>query len=275
MDEICAIISKTANWANCVERMLIPFASNCRFRIDTKKRPLLEFYLICGRHKIEISVGNKQKIVQPGEIMILNSHLGNSGISKSWNYWCVSLNIGGIPLFQDIESGPLLLTAQAKNTAKLINCYKLVINNRRQLGPFCEIKTKIAILSLLTAFWENVANETLGGYTYSAPIEKALEKMHSDYFRSNLDLAQLAAASHCSIDHFGRIFKEEVGITPMKYLVQKRITYACELIDRGHLSMKEIAFQVGLPDPQHFSRLFHILTGMSPREYRNRAQKTP
>jgi AraC-like DNA-binding protein len=270
MDKFCEIIINTSNWLSCLEKVPVCFACNCRFRINTRVNPYLEFYLICGSHKVEINVGNKRKIVSPGEIIILNAHLGNSGTSKSWNYWCISLDVGGVPLFRDIENKGLLLTMQTQNKSKLINCYKSIVRERWQPGMFYEIRTKIAVLKLLTTFLENAPKGAHNFNRYSTPIEKAIEKIYTEYSQPNLELSQLAAVANLPINSFGRRFKEEVGSTPMKYLTKKRITYACELIDRGHLSIKEVAFKVGLSDPLYFSRVFRALTGTSPRQYKKR-----
>jgi AraC-like DNA-binding protein len=73
---------------------------------------------------------------------------------------------------------------------------------------------------------------------------------------------------HLSESHFGRLFRDETGVAPMKFLRDLRIARACELLRRTHLHVAEIAYDVGYSDPAYFSRLFHRQTGTSPRAYR-------
>jgi AraC family transcriptional regulator len=128
---------------------------------------------------------------------------------------------------------------------------------------------KAAVLSFLATLWENVAPRSSGFHTYSPPIEKCLERIHIHYADKFLRLDHLAAAANLSPDHFGRLFKHELGTSPVRYLAQYRITRARELIQRGNLSVKEVASEVGFRDPLHFSRVFSTLTGTSPTQFKN------
>ena len=59
-----------------------------------------------------------------------------------------------------------------------------------------------------------------------------------------------------------------MGVTPMGDLRRARIARARELLDRTQLNVEEVGRAVGLPAPSHFSRLFRLSEGQSPRAYR-------
>ena len=53
-----------------------------------------------------------------------------------------------------------------------------------------------------------------------------------------------------------------------------RINEAKHLLSlKKELSVKEVGEAVGYPDPFYFSRIFKQLTGLAPKEYRNRLQQ--
>lgn len=92
------------------------------------------------------------------------------------------------------------------------------------------------------------------------------------YIRKHLneaiELEKLAEISCLSKDHFIRLFKKELGTTPLQYINQKKIEKAQLLLITEELAVKEIAFQLAFEDYSYFNRLFKKITGVTPQEYR-------
>lgn len=80
------------------------------------------------------------------------------------------------------------------------------------------------------------------------------------YIRKHLneaiELEKLAEISCLSKDHFIRLFKKELGTTPLQYINQKKIEKAQLLLITEELAVKEIAFQLAFDDYSYFNRLF-------------------
>lgn len=57
-------------------------------------------------------------------------------------------------------------------------------------------------------------------------------------------------------------------MTPQQYLNTLRSNSARDLLRRSNLSISEVAWQLGLQDASHFSRLFRRFNGMTPGQYR-------
>lgn len=84
------------------------------------------------------------------------------------------------------------------------------------------------------------------------------------------DFAEIAKEYHLSESHFRRLFTDEMGIAPWKYVLNCRIHYACQLLDSTALLIKEIALECGFSSAFNFSRQFHKIMKVSPEEYRKR-----
>lgn len=83
-----------------------------------------------------------------------------------------------------------------------------------------------------------------------------------------IDLASLAGIAGVSVFHFVRQFKQSVGQTPHAYIVERRIERARSMLARTDFPLAEIALAAGFADQAHFARLFHRMTGSTPREFR-------
>jgi AraC-like DNA-binding protein len=92
--------------------------------------------------------------------------------------------------------------------------------------------------------------------------------MMRDDVRGELSLAELAQSVNLSVWRLCHIFKLDVGMPPIRYLRQLRMERAKDLLESSFLSVKEIAYQVGLNDESHFVRAFKSTYGASPALYR-------
>ena len=78
-------------------------------------------------------------------------------------------------------------------------------------------------------------------------------------------------ANNCGLNrsYFGKIFREEFGITPQHFLINYRMVKACELLLHTEKTISEISEMVGYPNQLHFSRAFKNEYGLSPRSWRS------
>jgi AraC-like DNA-binding protein len=99
-------------------------------------------------------------------------------------------------------------------------------------------------------------------------VEKIIQLMREDV-RGELCLSELAQSVNLSVWRLCHIFKSDVGMPPMRYLRLLRMERAKCLLESSFLSVKEIAYRVGLNDESHFVRDFKSTYGSSPALYRS------
>jgi AraC-like DNA-binding protein len=90
----------------------------------------------------------------------------------------------------------------------------------------------------------------------------------NEHLDRTLRMKTLAELANLSTAHFTAVFRDVMGASPRDYLLFLRMHRARLLLSETDLSIKEIAFRVGYPDPFHFSRVFKAFTSRSPRAYR-------
>ena len=82
-------------------------------------------------------------------------------------------------------------------------------------------------------------------------------------------LCRDAGFSHA---HLLRLFKKEYGKTISRYVIEKRLALACELLRERDLSVRSVALSCGFADEVHFSKTFRAHLGMTAGKYRKSAQ---
>jgi AraC family transcriptional regulator len=84
----------------------------------------------------------------------------------------------------------------------------------------------------------------------------------------NVSLDDLASEACLSPFHFSRLFRRATGLAPHRYLTERRIRHAQQMILAGQASLAEVALDTGFGSQANFSRVFRKATGVSPGAYR-------
>jgi AraC-like DNA-binding protein len=105
------------------------------------------------------------------------------------------------------------------------------------------------------------------GHAEKAHVEKALSLMQKQV-RENLRVEDIAWKLGLSTEHFIRIFRNQVRMTPGQYFTRLKVEGASGLLMSSDKSVGEISDWFGFENQFHFSRIFRKCTGMSPLEYR-------
>ena len=106
-----------------------------------------------------------------------------------------------------------------------------------------------------------------------------IKPSHSDIaleMRNFLDLQitqkfsinELAGKVSKSPSHTIRVFKEEFGVTPYAYVLNKKIEYAKQLLINTNLPIKQIAYDLKFADDYYFSNIFKQKTKVTPGKFR-------
>ncbi|MEU1707457.1 helix-turn-helix domain-containing protein [Streptomyces sp. NPDC005706] len=88
-----------------------------------------------------------------------------------------------------------------------------------------------------------------------------------------LTLAELAQHARMSLRTFARRFRDEVGISPGRWLIQQRVVRARHLLESSDLPVDRIAAEVGFATGASLRQHLHASIGVSPQAYRRTFQK--
>lgn len=89
------------------------------------------------------------------------------------------------------------------------------------------------------------------------------------------DISVEDIAEYCGLNrsYLGKLFRDATGMTTQEYLIRHRMSIACSYLERAAAPIATIARSVGYPNQLHFSRAFHKVFGIPPREWQKRNRK--
>lgn len=93
----------------------------------------------------------------------------------------------------------------------------------------------------------------------------------SNILSPELDVQLIADHLHYSRSYVMTTFRREIGMSVHEYILNKKIEYACELLETH--SITETAFLLNFSSSQHFSRVFKSHTQMTPHAYKRSRSK--
>lgn len=92
----------------------------------------------------------------------------------------------------------------------------------------------------------------------------------NENYASDITLKELTEQFHISSDYISHKFKETYGISPINYVIDRRISEAKWMLINTSDSLISISSQVGYDNTTHFAKLFLKRVGYPPLEYRKR-----
>ncbi len=104
-------------------------------------------------------------------------------------------------------------------------------------------------------------------------INIAVKVLEDKFHKKNFNVDEWSNLLHISRATLYRQFERSFNITPKKYLAQRRVEKACELLKTTDLPIKTVAFSVGFDDQLSFSKFFKSNIGNSPKDYRETHKK--
>ena len=101
------------------------------------------------------------------------------------------------------------------------------------------------------------------------PKECASAKRYLDAnYAQPITLDSLADATHINKFYLSHTFSKYLGMSPITYLIQRRLQISKDLLTQTDYSIAEIAASTGFASQSYFSQIFKKFTGISPNQYR-------
>ncbi|RYG01566.1 MAG: AraC family transcriptional regulator [Chitinophagaceae bacterium] len=159
----------------------------------------------------------------------------------------------------------LVEIAEQKPAQRLLSLLEILVrlSESKELTPL-----------LSTAFvTNNRLTKSTNNKKDSDRIHKVFEFIMKNY-KHEMYLQEIATLLNMSCVSFSRYFKHHTGKTFSEYVTEIRITHACSLLMQDNESISQISYSSGFENLSNFYRHFKKITGVVPKDYRLRFQKS-
>ncbi len=151
-------------------------------------------------------------------------------------------------------------------------------NAEPRCGRYYMLKAYLMQILLLLVREQTEPVEMNTGYSFKSVNKKYVVEQILNYFEDHyaekISMDQIADNTYLSTVYISKIFKSEIGTTPIRHLINIRLEKAKELLEKGwEGSIQEVALAVGYDDAYHFSKLFKKHYGVSPSKVMKEAGK--
>ena len=167
-----------------------------------------------------------------------------------------------LPLFREYSFGMCGDILKSLNTFAF-ECSKSMMNSGITLNANAEIITHWIIRSIMG---ENLDMMAVSNDYSVARAQHYMEQ----HYAENITVQRLAELGYISASTLNRKFKQEIGMTPIDYLIEIRIERSKILLRRKSISITDIAMRCGFGSSAHFSSCFQNRLGMTPTDYRSK-----
>ncbi len=225
------------------------------------------------------------------EVLIRYDMINNNDISGAVYYWpsnldeifTVCINSGDYKSIEKIIDE--IIKANLKNThySKIVNDY--IYYNL--LGTFLRISSKMMNyktiknikyreemtpkenIDVIKKEFEQLCSISTDKPSENLKLLKKIEAYIGEHFCENsLDLIQIADSMQVSVQYLTAYFKKHKNTTLLKYITQKRMDYAKELLLNSTFTINDIALKVGYTDASVFTKVFKKTENTTPGKYR-------
>ena len=138
-------------------------------------------------------------------------------------------------------------------------------------------RNELLVRNLLSEVWlliaEHVSQEQLMSESPRVPQHSQhafmiMLQYIQTHYEADITLADISNTANISKNTALRYFQENIGISPVEYLIQYRISQACKMLRGSSEKIYNISVSVGYDNISYFCKLFKKYVGKSPTQYR-------
>lgn len=231
-----------------------------------------KFYFI-HQGEFILVINNKKTILKQGDLVLIpamtrhSCYLNeNKGFQKSWCHFFLKYNNGNF--FNDLSFPYIIHLSNQDEIDFVTKQFNNLFTSSNLPHPQKEIENTISLLNILSFFFNHCNVTIKGNQNESNIIGQAVHyiKLH---YSEQITSRDLAYKLGYTTNYFIKLFKNNIGVTPLKYIKRTRLEEAKNLLLSTDLNVNLIMQKVGFLDFSYFSKCFKARYGVSPQNYRN------
>lgn len=227
------------------------------------------FFIVSGKGQFLIE--DQVFPVDVNNLVIINpnvTHTEDSLNAQPLEY--IVLGIDGIELATSENSNGQFCILDHYESMEISPCLRNILREMalKSTGyeDICQAYMEILIIRLMrsTSLAVQAEPQSISSNRQCAAVRRYIDL----HFKEPLTLEQLSEEAHMNKYYLSHVFKREYGVSPINYMISRRIDESKYLLAETDLSMSQIAQLLGFSSSSYFSQAFRKTQGVSPMEFR-------
>ena len=225
------------------------------------------FYIVGGDGQFRIE--DRLYPVQANQMVIVNPNVLHTEVSyESHPLEYIVLGIEGLELSVTGSQESRFRLVDCRGGSDILTCLRHILQETQsaQSGyeAICQAYMEILILRLMRVTRFSVASGSPPASNQCAAVRHYIDT----HYKEPLSLDTLAQQAHLNKFYLAHAFREEYGMSPIHYMITRRVEESRYLLRETDMSMSQIARILGFSSASYFSQSFRKAEGISPMEYR-------
>ena len=227
------------------------------------------FFIVGGKGQFQIQ--DQLYPVNINNLVIINPNVSHTEVSlNAQPLEYIVLGIEGIELATSENSNGQFCILDHVESVEISSCLRNILREMELKNTgyedVCQAYMEILVIRLMrnTALAVPTEPQTISVNRQCAAVRRYIDL----HFKESLTLEQLAQEAHMNKYYLSHAFKREYGVSPINYMISRRIEESKYLLAETDLSMSQISQLLGFSSLSYFSQVFRRTQSISPKEYR-------
>ncbi len=233
------------------------------------------FYVIRG--KGSFLVENEQFPVKEDDLIVVNPNVSHTEISNpDTPLEYIVLGISGLQFLSDDGTGFYDYSIHNYYNYKhevlfyLRTLVEEIKNEDENFGIISQNLLEILILNIVRRTKNNILIKPTTKVNKEC---RFIEQYINEHFSEDITLQKLSNLTYLNKYYIVHVFKKYKGLSPINYLIERRIHEAKKLLETTNYSVSKVAEISGFSSQSYFSQIFKKEMNMTPNQYRKIMEK--
>ena len=223
-----------------------------------------------GSRRSEMS----RKTYNAGEIFLYYRHVERWIRPDDLHYLSIVISDAALTAACDGINGEVELQPIGKLVDARVDALATAVNAERVAGfPSGRLFLDSVEQALAAALVDSHAVQRRSLRRYRGGLGPARLRTIKEFVQTKMEddltLCEMALSVELSPAHFSRMFRKSTGESPHQFVLRHRVERAKEMLREAEMRVLDVAVACGFKTQQHFARVFRLVCGVSPTEYRD------
>ncbi|WP_406047846.1 AraC family transcriptional regulator [Kribbella sp. NBC_00889] len=240
-----------------------------QFLIEPHQHPMWEIYL--QLHGVTRWVADDASyLLQPGHLFAVPPGLVHhlAGRSGNHHFYFAAIDLDPVVRRQPALTLGWPTTVVHREAGEVAHAFAQLVRELTTRYEYNDTGLALAVDHLVLSVARAMA-PTAAPQLAMHPAVRTVKRLLEQEFHEHWTLRRLADRVGLAPSYLAELFADHLGQPPHRYLNERRIDRARQLLESSDLTITALALSLGFSSSQHFARVFRQLTNTTPSAYRS------